>query len=168
MFEEKCPNIQKDASIFTCTWNVLSLGARENQEPIKMTATFENGGKKIFSAWLEMTKIPKSRGKLALEALKFFSYGHESICYEIDQIACTFDGQDQDSSTHKMIKTAPYDKNTLQVSKKHILETSLSCPVVLLSSLSTSNFELESPTSSTHPWILLGAISSGLPPSTGR
>jgi len=96
-----------------------------------MTATFENGGKKIFSAWLEMTKIPKSRGKLALEALKFFSYGHESICYEIDQVACTFDGQDQDSSTHKMTKSVPYDQNKLQVFKKHKLETPLICPFVI-------------------------------------
>jgi len=97
-------------SIVTCTWTMQNLGAEEKQGPIKRSVSFEHGGKKMFRAWLEMTKSPDHPGKYSDSALKFLSYGHESMCYKIYQVTCSIDDQDQNSSTHQRIvmkKTAP-------------------------------------------------------------
>jgi len=119
-------------SIYKCTWNVHNLGAEENQEHIKRSVLFEHGGKKMFRAWLEITKKPNHPGMYTLSTLKFLSYGHESVCSKIDQVTCSIDGQDQNSSTHQQIlmtMTAPKDINALLVFTSNLSATELTTPL---------------------------------------
>jgi len=123
------------------------LGAEENQEPIKRSVSFEHEGKKMFRAWLEMTKSPNHPGKYTFSALKFLSYGHKSICFEILKVLCSIDGPDKNSSTHQrisMTKMEPKDnKISLQVFTSNLsateLNTPFQCPFVI-----TFNAKLES------------------------
>jgi len=120
---------------------VQNVDARGNVKTIKTNASFEHGGKKMFSAWLEMTKSPDHPEKYSVSALKFLSYGQESLCYEIDQVVCFFDCHDQKSSTyqHIMIRdSVPRGRNasSLQVFKSRQsavlgLTTPFSCPFVI-------------------------------------
>jgi len=139
-FEKMGHNVEQEVSTFTCTWNVQNLAAREDQETIKMSASFEHGGKKMFSAWLEMKKSANHPGKYSLSALKFFSYGHESMGYEIYQVTWSIDGQDKNSLTYQETMkrdTVPNGRKTssLKVFKiyEHVLglATPCSCPFVL-------------------------------------
>ncbi len=129
-----------DLSIFKCTWNVqIMLGAEENQEPIKRSVSFEHEGNKLFRAWLEMKKSPNHPGKQTFSALRFLSYGHESICYRISEVICSINGQDQNSFTHQQIimtRTEPKDENTsLRVFTSNLSDTEIttpfSCPFVI-------------------------------------
>jgi len=139
LFEKNCPNVQREISIFTCTWNVQNLGARGNQEPIKRSVSFEHEGNKLFRAWLEMKKSPNHPGKQTFSALRFLSYGHESICYRISEVICSINGQDQNSFTHQQIimtRTEPKDENTsLRVFTSNLSDTEIttpfSCPFVI-------------------------------------
>ncbi len=77
------------------------------------SVSFEHEGKKIFRAWLEMTKSPNHPGKLDFSALKFLSYGHGSICFNINDVIFSIDGPEQNSFTHQQIKmteTEPKDE----------------------------------------------------------
>jgi len=118
---------------------VQNISVEENQEITKRTVSFEHGGKKLFRAWLEMIKSPNHPEKQAVSALKFLSYGHKSICYEISQVTSSIDGQGKNSSTHQrisMTKTEPKDQNTsLEVFTSNLsaseLTTPFSCPFVI-------------------------------------
>ena len=72
-------------SIFKCSWNVKNLSTRKNQEPIKMTVSFEHGGKKLFRAWLEMTKSKSTSHpqKYNLAALSFLAMDMEACATKL-------------------------------------------------------------------------------------
>jgi len=125
-------------SIFTCTWNVLSLNwtkETDDEETINMSVPFEHGGKKIFRAELEMRKNPK----LAY-TLKFLSFGHGDISYEVGNVICYI--QQEDSSLNQRIRMTnenTKDETILQVFSTEFtsfprakeLTIPLSCPFVI-------------------------------------
>ncbi len=123
------------------SWNVKNLGTK-HQEVIKMSASFEHGGRKLFRAWLEMTKSPSHPQKYTFSALKFLSYGHGSICSTISEVTCSIDGPvpNQINSTHQQVlmsKTMfPKNKTTsLQMFTSNLsaveLTSPFSCPFVI-------------------------------------
>ena len=118
----------------------LINSTKENEEAIKMSVPFEHGGKKLFRAWLEMTKSPNHPEKYTFSALKFLIYGHAGICHSSCLVGCSIDGPDQNSYSHQQImmtrKALPKDskKSSLQVFTCLLpieLTTPISCPFVI-------------------------------------
>ena len=128
-----------DESIFTCRWEVQSVSkTKENQKSFKMNVPFQHSGKKLFLVELEMKKNPGNSTKHTLTAIKFLSFGHQSITCGVMDVTC-FIGQEEENSSPrqqriKISEEETFDEDLLKIyecSTEELTLLALSCPFVI-------------------------------------